>query len=91
MPRATLRPRGQLTLPTEVREALKLNDGDDIDFQFVGEGVVLMHGLKMIPADQAWFWTESWQAGEHEAEDDIRSGRTTIHKTVDDMFGHLGA
>lgn len=90
MPRATLRQRGQVTLPSEVRDALKLEDGDDIDFEVIGEGVVVMHGLKMIPADQAWFWTESWQTGEREAEDDIRNGRTTVHKTVDDMFGHLG-
>jgi len=90
MPRATLRQRGQVTLPPEVRAALKLEDGDDIDFEVVGDGVVVMRGLKMIPADQAWFWTESWQTGEREADDDIRNGRTPVHKTVDDMFGHLG-
>jgi antitoxin PrlF len=37
---------------------------------------VTLRGMKMIPADQAWFWTPEWQAGEHEADADIAAGRT---------------
>jgi antitoxin PrlF len=89
MPRATLRPKGQMTLPNEVRAALHVEDGDEIEFELTENGVI-MHGLKMIPADQAWFWTAAWQAGEREASEDIAAGRTTVHKTAKQMFDDLG-
>ncbi len=89
MTRTTLRGKGQLTLPSEVRSALQVEDGDEIEFEVVDDAVVL-RGLKMIPASQAWFWSESWQTGEREATADIAAGRTTVHKSVDDMFDALG-
>lgn len=73
--RSTLRERGQLTLPAEVRRALRVETGDEIEFQVVEGGQVLIRGLKMIPADQAWFWTDTWQKGEQEASADIDFGR----------------
>jgi antitoxin PrlF len=89
MARTTLRGKGQLTLPAEVRAALHVEDGDEIEFEVVDDAVV-MHGMKMIPAAQAWFWTKSWQDGEVEADDDIKAGRTEIHKSPEEMFEHLG-
>jgi len=89
MARTTLRSKGQLTLPAEVRAALQVEDGDEIEFEIVDDSVVL-RGLKMIPASQAWFWSKSWQAGELEATRDIAAGRTTVHTSVDDMFDTLG-
>lgn len=89
MSRTTLRRKGQLTLPADVRAALHIDDGDEVEFEIVEPGVVIMRGLKMIPADQAWFWSESWQAGEREASTDVARGRTTVHKTAEDMFNHL--
>ena len=53
--RTTLRQKGQITLPAEIREALHVEDGDEIEFELTSDGRVLMSGLKMIPADQAWF------------------------------------
>jgi len=40
MPTATLTSRGQLTLPKEVREALRLKPGDQVDFIVGDEGEV---------------------------------------------------
>jgi antitoxin PrlF len=88
--RAKLRDKGQVTLPPEVRTALGVDEGDLVEFQFV-DGVVTLHGWKMIPAEQAWFWTESWQRGEREASDDIAAGRGSIHKTSDDFLRSLDA
>lgn len=66
MARAVVRRRGQITLPREVREALHVEEGDDVAF-IVADGRVTMSGLKSIPAEQAWFWTNARQAGEREA------------------------
>jgi hypothetical protein len=30
-----------------------------------------------IDPEQAWFWTREWQAGEREADDDLKAGRVT--------------
>ncbi|HVB26370.1 MAG TPA: AbrB/MazE/SpoVT family DNA-binding domain-containing protein [Mycobacteriales bacterium] len=89
MTRTTLRDKGQLTLPREIREALHVDPGDEIVFEVVGEDTVVVRGMKMIPADQAWFWTESWLAGEREANEDLAAGRVDTFDSADDMFKAL--
>lgn len=88
--RSTLRDKGQLTLPPEVRSALGVGRGDEIEFTVLGPGEVVMRGLKMIPADQAWFWTESWQRGEREATADIAAGRVETFKDDEPFLASLG-
>jgi hypothetical protein len=41
--------------------------------------------------DQAWFWTEDWQAGEREADDQIAAGHTTFHTSTDDFLAAMDA
>jgi hypothetical protein len=36
------------------------------------------------PDDQAYYWTEEWQAGEREAEADIKAGRVRTFTNVED-------
>lgn len=83
--RATLRSKGQVTLPNEVRAALKVEDGDELEFELV-DGAVLLRGMRLIPTEQAWFWTADWQRGEREASEDVLAGRVT---TYDDPEGFL--
>ena len=37
-------------------------------------------------ADQAWFWTPEWQAGEREASEQIAAGATTSYDSMDALF-----
>ncbi|MGI9120526.1 MAG: AbrB/MazE/SpoVT family DNA-binding domain-containing protein [Acidimicrobiales bacterium] len=69
MARSTLRAKGQLTLPEEIRAAARLEDGDLFDAEITEEGI-LLRPRKVIDATQAWFWTSEWQAGEREADAD---------------------
>lgn len=87
--RSTLRDKGQITLPLTIRKALHVSAGDEVEFQVVEGGAVLMRGLKLIPADQAWFWTDSWQSGEAEATRDIIEGRTEVFKDDDSFLASL--
>jgi antitoxin PrlF len=89
MPRATLRQKGQITLPAEVRAALYVEDGDEIEFEVTDRGDVIMHGLKMIPAEQAWFWTADWQAGERAANEQIARREGTVYKNSGDFLASL--
>jgi len=87
--RATILAQGQLTLPAEVRAALKVQDGDQLEFE-VSEDGVRVRGMRLIPTDQAWFWTEEWQQGEASASADITAGRTTQYEDGDAFIRALG-
>jgi antitoxin PrlF len=89
--RSTVREKGQMTLPARVREALRVEVGDEIEFEVVTTGEVVMRGLKMIPADQAWFWSKSWQRGEREASADIASGRVETFEDAESLLDFIGA
>jgi AbrB family looped-hinge helix DNA binding protein len=87
--RAKVRTKAQLTLPEEIRRALHISEGDVVEFTVREDGTVTIRGYVSIPTDQAWFFTPEWLAGEHEADDDIKAGRGTVHESAEDMFTHL--
>lgn len=71
---AKLSGSGQVTIPKRIREALHLEKGALLRVIMKGDYIVLIP-QKLIGRDQEWFWTEEWQEGEREAEEDIREGR----------------
>lgn len=84
-----LRPKGQITLPGEIRKLLELNEGDDLAFSVNEQGQVYVSRLNVIPPDQAWFWTERWQKMEREVEADIAAGRVKQFDSMDDFISYL--
>lgn len=88
-PHSTLRERGQLTLPLAVRESLGLEPGDRVEFEIVDNTAVL-RAYKLVPAEQTWFWAESWQRGEREASEDIERGATKVFKDTESFLASLG-
>ncbi len=42
-----------------------------------------------VAKDQAWFWTEEWQAGEREAEADLAAGRYDTFDTMEELIDDL--
>ena len=54
------------------------------------DGVIELHPHVPVPADQAWFWTHEWQAGEQEASEQITRGDVTVHD-ADDFVDALDA
>ena len=88
-----LRKKAQLTLPLSVREKLGIEEGDFMDVQ-VRNGEVVLKVKKMVDKEQAWFWSQRWQQGEKEAEEDISASRvhnfpnaksavTFLHRRID--------
>lgn len=43
----------------------------------------------LIDSGQAWWWLESWQKGEREAEEDIKRGKVKEFESVEDLIGDL--
>ena len=75
--------RGTITLPKQYRGAslyeVRPREGG---------------GLELIPqrtvdADQAWFWTERWQAMEREADAEIAAVRITQYDSGEDFLAEL--
>ena len=66
-------------MPADLRRRLHL-DRDNAQIQLIegDDGRIELRPVVAIPADQAWFWTDRWQAMEREADADVASGRTTV-------------
>jgi AbrB family looped-hinge helix DNA binding protein len=69
-----VRRKAQLTLPLSVRRKLGIEEGDFMDVQ-VRNGEIVLKVKRLVDKEQAWFWTNRWQQGEKEAEEDIHAGR----------------
>jgi antitoxin PrlF len=77
-----LRNKGQITVPSEVREALGANEGDDLLFSVDEDGRIVVTRAQIIPPDQTWFWSARWQRMEKAAQADLDSGNVVEYETV---------
>ena len=68
-----VRAKGQITIPADVRQAARLEEGDPVEVEIVEDGI-LLRPMKLIDASQAWFWTPEWQEGERKADAEIAAG-----------------
>lgn len=82
--------RGTLALPAELRKRHHLDDpGAQVRIVERDDGVIELHPLVSVPADQRWFWTERWQRMEREADEDVGAGRVRAYEDVDDLLAAL--
>jgi bifunctional DNA-binding transcriptional regulator/antitoxin component of YhaV-PrlF toxin-antitoxin module len=88
----TLQGRGTLALPADVRRRHHLDEpGAQVEVVERDDGVIELHPHVPIPADQAWFWTERWQAREREADAHFAAGEIVTHDSAEDLLSHLDA
>lgn len=88
----TVQSRGTVSLPVQLRRRLHLDQADSqIKLIEHDDGRVELIPIVTVPADQAWFWTDRWQAMEREADADIAAGRVSVVEGVDDLIAHLDA
>lgn len=88
MARTTLRAKGQLTLPDEIRSAARLEEGDLLEAEITPDGI-LLRPQKLIDATQAWFWNPTWQAGERAADADRAAGRVEAFPSGEALIAGL--
>jgi hypothetical protein len=48
-------------------------------------------GQSAIPADQRWFWTPEWQAGEREADEALATDATQVFNSTEEFLAWLDA
>ncbi len=85
----TVRARGTITVPAELRERLGLREGDQVAFD-VHDDQLVVTPVRVVPRSQAWFWTDEWQVGEHEADADLAAGRWTRYDSDEEFLASLG-
>lgn len=82
--------RGLIALPADLRERLHLDEpGVQFEVTERADGVVELRPTVPVPADQAWYWTERWQAREHEVDAHVRAGHVAVHDSGEGFLAHL--
>ncbi len=83
----TIQSRGTLALPADLRRRLHL-DQPDAQVRLIerDDGRIELVPVVAVPAEQAWFWTERWQAMEREADAAIEAGSTVVVEGVDELM-----
>ncbi|MEW6541547.1 MAG: AbrB/MazE/SpoVT family DNA-binding domain-containing protein [Bacillota bacterium] len=71
-----------------VKGRIPLEDGDVLQVM-IEDGKIVLIPMKMIPAEQAWFWTAKWQEAEKQAQADLKAGRTKAFPNVDELLEDL--
>ena len=69
--------QGQITLPESVRKAARVVPRSEYSVQVAADGSIVLQPLR--DPEQAWFWTERWQAMEREADEEIAAGDGEIY------------
>ena len=64
----------QVTLPRNLRDKLRITEGDYLEIEEHG-GRIVLHPVRVVALDQAYFHTKEWQTGEAQADNDIAEGR----------------
>ena len=89
MNKTILRKKHILTIPREFVDRMRLEEGDEFIVTEENGRIVLTPALS-IPADQAWFWTPTWQARVAEAEADLEQGNSTVYRSDEEFLASLG-
>jgi len=84
--------RGTVALPPMLRRRYHLDEpGAQVEITERDDGVLELRPLVAVPASEAWFWEERWQAGEREVDEHATAGEVTEHPTGEDFLAHLDA
>jgi antitoxin PrlF len=89
MNKTILRKKHILTIPRDLVDRMHLEEGDEFIVTEENGRIVLTPALS-IPADQAWFWTPTWQARIAEAEVDLAQGNSTVYRSDEEFLASLG-
>lgn len=78
----------QIALPVQIVKLLHLMANDYLDIT-VKDKKIILEPQAVIPKDQAYFYTPQWQKDEIKAEQDIKKGRVTKTKNLQELFKKL--
>ncbi|WP_313562970.1 AbrB/MazE/SpoVT family DNA-binding domain-containing protein [Ruminiclostridium cellobioparum] len=83
-----LRQKSQVTIPADILKALNIKAGDKLEFT-VQDGKIIVQPVVTVPKDQAWFWSENWQAEERIVDEQIKNGQVKSFDNIDALIEDL--
>lgn len=84
-----VRERGQISLPAAIRKKFHLDEpGAQLEI-IERSGEIVLRPMLPVPADQAWAWTEEFQAGERVADAEIAAGLGTVYNSGEEFLESL--
>lgn len=86
-----LRKNGQLTLPASIRSQVNVKEGDSFEVRVDEDGVICLIPQVVIERSQRYFWTDRWQEGEQEADEDLRADRYKDFNDIESLLEELEA
>lgn len=88
----TVQGRGTVAIPVGLRKRYHLDrPGAQVEITEREDGVLELRPSLAVPATEAWFWDERWQAGEREVDAHVAAGEVARHETAGDFMAHLDA
>ena len=84
----TISAKGQVALPKNVRNTLRITTGDQFRVEVSGTKIVLTP-VVTVPKEQAWFWTDAIQAKVRASEEDYKKGNYKGYTDVDELMRDL--
>lgn len=86
----TVRGKGQVTIPADLRAAAGIDEGTVVEMSVTERGVLEVRPKVLVNAEDAWFWTAEWQAGEREASAQLAAGKGMVYASDDEFLAALG-
>lgn len=83
-----VRKKNQITLPRVLAKALKIQEGDILEYS-LEDGRIVITPKMLIPKEQAWFWAKQWQAGETEVQRELDTKGPGKAYTADELLEEL--
>ena len=83
-----VRKKNQITLPKVLAKTLQIQEGDILEY-VIENGKIVITPKMLIPKEQAWIWTKSWQVGETEVQRELDTNGTGKAYTADDLLEEL--
>lgn len=86
----SMQSRGLVALPASLRKRYQLDEpGAQVEITERPDGVIELRPAIAVPAQDAWFWTEEWQAGEREVDQLLAAGQVTTTDGVEEFLASL--
>ncbi|MHB1166200.1 MAG: AbrB/MazE/SpoVT family DNA-binding domain-containing protein [Candidatus Nanopelagicales bacterium] len=86
----TVQSRGLISFPPDLRRKWHLDQpGAQLEVTERADGVLELRPVLPVPAAEAWFWHERWQAGEREVDEHVAAGEVTHFETTEDFLASL--
>jgi bifunctional DNA-binding transcriptional regulator/antitoxin component of YhaV-PrlF toxin-antitoxin module len=80
----TVQARGTISLPADLRRRLHLDEpGVQLELVERDDSVLELRPTLPVAADQRWFWTERWQAMEHQVDEQYARGEGRMHESTE--------